>query len=63
MAARSGITWASETRLGAGLPALASAMSSFQGQMAEYPNISIDRFDRENLKARAYFLSHCHKGE
>ncbi|XP_030886000.1 protein artemis [Leptonychotes weddellii] len=37
-------------------------MSSFMGQMAEYPTISIDRFDRENLKARAYFLSHCHKG-
>ncbi|XP_051006830.1 protein artemis [Acomys russatus] len=36
-------------------------MSSFQGQMAEYPTISIDCFDRENLKARAYFLSHCHK--
>ncbi|XP_038189563.1 protein artemis isoform X2 [Arvicola amphibius] len=36
-------------------------MSSFQGQMVEYPTISIDRFDRENLKARAYFLSHCHK--
>ncbi|XP_023618299.1 protein artemis isoform X2 [Myotis lucifugus] len=36
-------------------------MSSFQGQMAEYPSISIDRFDRENLRARAYFLSHCHK--
>nr|XP_004662420.2 protein artemis [Jaculus jaculus] len=36
-------------------------MSSFQGQMTEYPTISIDRFDRENLKARAYFLSHCHK--
>ncbi|XP_033621496.1 protein artemis isoform X8 [Fukomys damarensis] len=36
-------------------------MSSFQGQMAEYPTISIDRFDRENLRARAYFLSHCHK--
>ncbi|XP_029420003.1 protein artemis [Nannospalax galili] len=36
-------------------------MSSFLGQMAEYPTISIDRFDRENLKARAYFLSHCHK--
>ncbi|XP_045320751.1 protein artemis isoform X3 [Leopardus geoffroyi] len=36
-------------------------MSCFQGQMAEYPTISIDRFDRENLKARAYFLSHCHK--
>ncbi|KAI4538037.1 hypothetical protein MG293_011440, partial [Ovis ammon polii] len=38
-------------------------MSSFEGQMAEYPTISIDRFDRENLRARAYFLSHCHKGE
>ncbi|XP_006872677.1 PREDICTED: protein artemis [Chrysochloris asiatica] len=36
-------------------------MSSFGGQMAEYPTISIDRFDRENLRARAYFLSHCHK--
>ncbi|XP_049633733.1 protein artemis [Suncus etruscus] len=36
-------------------------MSSFGGQMVEYPNISIDRFDRENLRARAYFLSHCHK--
>ncbi|XP_053428468.1 protein artemis isoform X2 [Nycticebus coucang] len=36
-------------------------MSSFGGQMAEYPTISIDRFDRENLKAHAYFLSHCHK--
>lgn len=29
--------------------------------MVEYPTISIDRFDRENLRARAYFLSHCHK--
>ncbi|XP_063672232.1 protein artemis isoform X8 [Pan troglodytes] len=37
-------------------------MSSFEGQMAEYPTISIDRFDRENLRARPYFLSHCHKG-
>ena len=42
---------------------LTDAMSSFEGQMAEYPTISIDRFDRENLRARAYFLSHCHKGE
>lgn len=42
---------------------MAGTMSSFQGQMAEYPTISIDRFDRENLRARAYFLSHCHKGE
>uniref|UniRef100_A0A6Q2Z6M4 Protein artemis n=1 Tax=Esox lucius TaxID=8010 RepID=A0A6Q2Z6M4_ESOLU len=36
-------------------------MSSFAGRMKEYPNISLDRFDRENLHARAYFLSHCHK--
>ncbi|XP_026778477.3 protein artemis isoform X1 [Pangasianodon hypophthalmus] len=36
-------------------------MSSFPGRMKEYPNISIDRFDRENIHARAYFLSHCHK--
>lgn len=38
-------------------------MSSFPGRMKEYPTISLDRFDRENLHARAYFLSHCHKGE
>ncbi|KAM4569759.1 protein artemis [Odontesthes bonariensis] len=36
-------------------------MSSFAGRMKEYPYISLDRFDRENLHARAYFLSHCHK--
>ncbi|XP_070611061.1 protein artemis isoform X2 [Erythrolamprus reginae] len=36
-------------------------MSSFGGVMREYPHLSIDRFDRENLRARAYFLSHCHK--
>nr|XP_033814610.1 protein artemis isoform X2 [Geotrypetes seraphini] len=36
-------------------------MSSFEGRMKEYPTLSIDRFDRENLAARAYFLSHCHK--
>uniref|UniRef100_A0A8D0H2H0 Protein artemis n=1 Tax=Sphenodon punctatus TaxID=8508 RepID=A0A8D0H2H0_SPHPU len=36
-------------------------MSSFAGRMREYPALSIDRFDRENLRARAYFLSHCHK--
>ncbi|GCC20579.1 hypothetical protein chiPu_0019142 [Chiloscyllium punctatum] len=29
--------------------------------MHEYPSISIDRFDRDNLLAKAYFLSHCHK--
>ncbi|KAL7982764.1 hypothetical protein Chor_010362 [Crotalus horridus] len=36
-------------------------MSTFGGVMREYPHLSIDRFDRENLRARAYFLSHCHK--
>uniref|UniRef100_A0A3B3ZN11 Protein artemis n=1 Tax=Periophthalmus magnuspinnatus TaxID=409849 RepID=A0A3B3ZN11_9GOBI len=36
-------------------------MSSFAGRMKEYSNISLDRFDRENIHARAYFLSHCHK--
>uniref|UniRef100_A0A673JUU6 DNA cross-link repair 1C, PSO2 homolog (S. cerevisiae) n=1 Tax=Sinocyclocheilus rhinocerous TaxID=307959 RepID=A0A673JUU6_9TELE len=36
-------------------------MSSFADRMKEYPTISLDRFDRENLHARAYFLSHCHK--
>ncbi|KAG7274203.1 hypothetical protein CRUP_008579 [Coryphaenoides rupestris] len=36
-------------------------MSSFAGRMKEYPNISLDRFDKENLHARAYCLSHCHK--
>lgn len=40
----------------------AVSMSSFAGRMKEYPTISLDRFDRENLHARAYFLSHCHKG-
>ncbi|XP_078409041.1 protein artemis isoform X2 [Cetorhinus maximus] len=38
-----------------------TAMSSFQGRMREYPSASIDRFDRDNLLAKAYFLSHCHK--
>nr|XP_006633829.2 PREDICTED: protein artemis [Lepisosteus oculatus] len=36
-------------------------MSSFEGRMKEYPTISLDRFDKDNLNARAYFLSHCHK--
>ena len=51
------------SRQAASQPGLADAMSCFEGQMVEYPTISIDRFDRENLRARAYFLSHCHKGE
>ncbi|XP_062928717.1 protein artemis isoform X2 [Mobula hypostoma] len=36
-------------------------MSSFEGRMAEYPGVAIDRFDRNNLLAKAFFLSHCHK--
>ncbi|XP_010765226.1 protein artemis [Notothenia coriiceps] len=36
-------------------------MSSFAGRMKEYSTMSLDRFDRENLHSRAYFLSHCHK--
>ncbi|XP_061839541.1 protein artemis [Nerophis lumbriciformis] len=36
-------------------------MSTFAGRMKEYPNISLDRFDNDNLNAHAYFLSHCHK--
>ncbi|XP_076213100.1 protein artemis [Aptenodytes patagonicus] len=36
-------------------------MSRFGGRVREYPAVSIDRFDRDNLRARAYFLSHCHK--
>ncbi|XP_009898620.1 protein artemis [Dryobates pubescens] len=36
-------------------------MSRFEGRVREYPVVSIDRFDRHNLRARAYFLSHCHK--
>ncbi|KAM9581593.1 protein artemis isoform 1-T1 [Guaruba guarouba] len=36
-------------------------MSRFGGRVREYPAVSIDRFDHDNLLARAYFLSHCHK--
>ncbi|KAJ7399785.1 protein artemis isoform X1 [Pitangus sulphuratus] len=36
-------------------------MSRFGGRTREYPALSIDRFDRHNLRARAFFLSHCHK--
>ncbi|XP_041059264.1 protein artemis isoform X2 [Carcharodon carcharias] len=46
---------------GSNLLRIRTAMSSFQGRMQEYPSASIDRFDRDNLLAKAYFLSHCHK--
>ncbi|KAL5014675.1 hypothetical protein ScPMuIL_008945 [Solemya velum] len=36
-------------------------MSCFQGRMKEYKNISIDRFDADNLKSTTFFLSHCHE--
>ncbi|KAJ7407183.1 Protein artemis [Willisornis vidua] len=36
-------------------------MSRFGGRTREYPALSIDRFDHDNLRARAFFLSHCHK--
>ncbi|CAH1155960.1 unnamed protein product [Phaedon cochleariae] len=35
-------------------------MSTFGGKIQEYPEISVDRFDKENVHSTAYFLSHCH---
>ncbi len=35
-------------------------MSTFSGIMTEFPSISVDRFDNENQKSSAFFLSHCH---
>ncbi|KAJ6622380.1 Protein artemis [Pseudolycoriella hygida] len=35
-------------------------MSTFTGVMNEFPGISVDRFDDDNLKSRIFFLSHCH---
>lgn len=35
-------------------------MSTFQGKVEEIKNISVDRFDNDNLNSYAYFLSHCH---
>jgi DNA cross-link repair 1C protein len=35
-------------------------MSVFSGTILEYPQISLDRFDRDNLKSTAFFLSHFH---
>lgn len=37
-------------------------MSSFTGKFREYPTISADNFEKENLSSLAFFLSHCHKG-
>ena len=38
-------------------------MSTFAGKFREYPLISADNFERENLDSLAFFLSHCHKGK
>lgn len=35
-------------------------MSTFPGVMTEFPAISVDRFDDENLRSKIFFLSHCH---
>ena len=35
-------------------------MSEFSGPISEFPGVSIDRFNGENLKSTVYFLSHCH---
>ena len=35
-------------------------MSEFGGPVFEFPFISIDRFDKENLQSTVYLLSHCH---
>lgn len=36
------------------------AMSTFSGQLKEIQDVSIDRFDGNNLKSKLFFLSHCH---
>ncbi|XP_060527889.1 protein artemis [Cylas formicarius] len=35
-------------------------MSTFGGKIEEIPEISVDRFDGDNLNSQAFFLSHCH---
>ncbi|KAG8224986.1 hypothetical protein J437_LFUL005997, partial [Ladona fulva] len=35
-------------------------MSEFGGKLDEIEEVSIDRFDGDNLKSTAFFLSHCH---
>lgn len=37
-------------------------MSCFPGRMKEYNEVSLDRFDAENLQSTVYFLSHKHEG-
>ena len=35
-------------------------MSELAGPISDFPGVSIDRFNGENLKSTVYFLSHCH---
>lgn len=35
-------------------------MSTFSGFLDEIKDISIDRFDGNNLQSKVFFLSHCH---
>ena len=35
-------------------------MSSFNGKTHEFPEVSLDRFDGDNLNSTVFFLSHCH---
>ena len=37
-------------------------MSSFPGICREFPGVSMDRFDRQNLRSSVFLLSHCHEG-
>lgn len=37
-------------------------MSVFRGSIAEYPGVVVDNFTNCE-RGRAFFLSHCHKGE
>ena len=40
---------------------ISNKMSTFGGLMDIYRFISIDQFEKENLRSSAYFLSHCHQ--
>lgn len=35
-------------------------MSTFSGIVDEFPLVSVDRFDGNNLSSKIFFLSHCH---
>ena len=36
-------------------------MSEFAAPISEFPGVSIDRFNGENLKSTVDFPSHCHR--